>query len=108
MFSLPSLLLSCTDLQGSFSLTLPIGNDFLPDIRLLLYTVFLDGEVVADVEEFQVEKCLKHKVSRNTGSLMAPLMCYGLLWFLVLFYPQPSGASWIHVKADAPYFFAEK
>ncbi|XP_064026995.1 alpha-2-macroglobulin-like protein 1 [Pogoniulus pusillus] len=51
------------NVQGSFSLTLPIGNDFLPDIRLLLYTVFLDGEVVADVEEFQVEKCFKHKVA---------------------------------------------
>ncbi|XP_074757977.1 alpha-2-macroglobulin-like protein 1 [Athene noctua] len=50
-------------LQGSFSLTLTTGNDFLPDIQLLLYAVFLDGEVVADVEEFQVEKCFRHKVS---------------------------------------------
>lgn len=66
MFSTSSLLVSCTDLQGSFSLTLTIGNDFLPDIKLLLYAVFLDGEVVADVEEFEVEKCFRHKVSRNT------------------------------------------
>ncbi|XP_071618091.1 alpha-2-macroglobulin-like protein 1 isoform X2 [Heliangelus exortis] len=51
------------NLQGSFSLTLPIGNDFLPDIRLLLYAVFLDGEVVADVEEFQIEQCFRHKVA---------------------------------------------
>ncbi|NXN08148.1 A2ML1 protein, partial [Indicator maculatus] len=51
------------NLQGSFSLTLTIGNDFLPDIRLLLYAVFLDGEVVADVEQFEVEKCFKHKVA---------------------------------------------
>ncbi|XP_061217214.1 alpha-2-macroglobulin-like isoform X5 [Neopsephotus bourkii] len=51
------------NLQGSFSLTLTVGNDFLPDIHLLLYAVFLDGEVVADVEEFQVEKCFRHKVS---------------------------------------------
>ncbi|XP_010154554.1 PREDICTED: alpha-2-macroglobulin-like protein 1 [Eurypyga helias] len=51
------------NLQGSFSLTLTIGNDFLPDINLLLYTVFSDGEVVADVEEFKVEKCFRHKVS---------------------------------------------
>ncbi|XP_010131178.1 PREDICTED: alpha-2-macroglobulin-like protein 1, partial [Buceros rhinoceros silvestris] len=51
------------NLQGSFSLTLAIGNDFLPDIKLLLYAVFLDGEVVADVEEFQVEKCFRHKVA---------------------------------------------
>ncbi|XP_057285203.1 alpha-2-macroglobulin-like protein 1 isoform X2 [Pezoporus wallicus] len=51
------------NLQGSFSLTLTVGNDFLPDIQLLLYAVFLDGEVVADVEEFQVETCFRHKVS---------------------------------------------
>ncbi|XP_054246101.1 alpha-2-macroglobulin-like protein 1 [Indicator indicator] len=51
------------NLQGSFSLTLTVGNDFLPDIRLLLYAVFLDGEVVADVEQFEVEKCFKHKVA---------------------------------------------
>ncbi|KAM6381889.1 LOW QUALITY PROTEIN: alpha-2-macroglobulin-like protein 1 [Alca torda] len=51
------------NLQGSFSLTLTIGNDFLPDIKLLLYVVFLEGEVVAVVEEFEVEKCFRHKVA---------------------------------------------
>ncbi|NXV04643.1 A2ML1 protein, partial [Cettia cetti] len=48
---------------GSFSLTLPVGNDFLPDIKLLVYVVFSDGEVVADVEQFEVEKCFRHKVA---------------------------------------------
>ncbi|NWI96003.1 A2ML1 protein, partial [Pitta sordida] len=48
---------------GSFSLTLAIGNDFLPDIKLLVYAVFLDGEVVADVEQFELEKCFRHKVA---------------------------------------------
>ncbi|NWH35493.1 A2ML1 protein, partial [Chloropsis hardwickii] len=48
---------------GSFSLTLPVGNDFLPDIKLLVYAVFSDGEVVADVEQFEVEKCFQHKVA---------------------------------------------
>ncbi|NXP58503.1 A2ML1 protein, partial [Chloropsis cyanopogon] len=48
---------------GSFSLTLPVGNDFLPDIKLLVYAVFSDGEVVADVEQFEVEKCFRHKVA---------------------------------------------
>lgn len=65
MLFLSSLLLSSADLQGSFSLTLAVGSDFLPDIKLLLYAIFLDGEVVADVEEFQVEKCFRHKVSRT-------------------------------------------
>lgn len=95
MLSLSSLLLSCADLQGSFSLTLPVGNDFLPDIKLLVYAVFSDGEVVADVEQFEVEKCFRHKVSRkHTRNVIASLMCPGLLWFLVLFYPHPNGVSW--------------
>ncbi|XP_038009294.1 alpha-2-macroglobulin-like protein 1 [Motacilla alba alba] len=51
------------NLKGSFSLTLPVGNDFLPDIKLLVYAVFSDGEVVADVEQFEVEKCFSHKVA---------------------------------------------
>lgn len=105
MLSLSSLLLSCADLQGSFSLTLTIGNDFLPDIKLLLYAVFLYGEVVADMEEFQVEKCFRHKVSRNTRSVIASLICSGLLWFLVIFYPQLTGVNWIHTKPDAHYFW---
>jgi len=100
-----SLLLSRADLQGSFSLTLTIGNDFLPDIKLLVYAVFLDGEVVADAEEFQVEKCFRHKVGRSTRSVKTSVMCSGLLRFLVLFYPQPSVVSWIHAQPDAQYFW---
>ncbi|OXB72226.1 UNVERIFIED_CONTAM: hypothetical protein H355_013405, partial [Colinus virginianus] len=56
------------NLHGSFSLTLTIGNDFLLDIKLLVYTLFLDGEVVADVEEFQVAKCFRHKVELDFSS----------------------------------------
>ncbi|NWZ91880.1 A2ML1 protein, partial [Nesospiza acunhae] len=48
---------------GSFSLTLPIGNDFLPDIKLLVYAIFSDGEVVADTEEFVVAMCFSHQVA---------------------------------------------
>uniref|UniRef100_A0A8C5TSP3 Alpha-2-macroglobulin-like protein 1 n=1 Tax=Malurus cyaneus samueli TaxID=2593467 RepID=A0A8C5TSP3_9PASS len=51
------------NLQGSFTPTLPVGNDFLPDIKLLVYAVFSDGEVVADVEQFELETCFKHKVA---------------------------------------------
>lgn len=53
---------------------LTVGNESLPDIK----AVFLDGEVVADVEDFQVEKCFRHKVSRNTRSAKASLMCSNL------------------------------
>uniref|UniRef100_A0A8C3GE18 Alpha-2-macroglobulin-like protein 1 n=1 Tax=Cairina moschata TaxID=8855 RepID=A0A8C3GE18_CAIMO len=56
------------NLQGSFSFTLTVGNDFLPDIKLLVYALFLDGEVVADVEEFQVATCFKNKVAQDFSS----------------------------------------
>ncbi|NXC47034.1 A2ML1 protein, partial [Penelope pileata] len=56
------------NLHGSFSITLTIGNDFLPDIKFLVYALFLDGEVVADVEEFQVAKCFRHKVALDFSS----------------------------------------
>ncbi|XP_015727585.1 alpha-2-macroglobulin-like protein 1 isoform X2 [Coturnix japonica] len=56
------------NLHGSFSLTLTIGNDFLPDIKLLVYTLFSDGEVVADVEDFRVAKCFRHKVELDFSS----------------------------------------
>lgn len=106
MVFLPSWLLFCADLQGSFSLTLPVGNDFLPGIKLLVYVVLSDGEVVADVEEFEVEKCFRHKVSRNhTRNAIASLVCSGLLWVLVLFYPHQNGLGWIYTKPDAPYFW---
>ncbi|NXL21326.1 A2ML1 protein, partial [Setophaga kirtlandii] len=48
---------------GSFSLTLPVGNDFLPDIKLLVYAIFSDGEVVADMEQFDVDLCFSHQVA---------------------------------------------
>ncbi|NXX65292.1 A2ML1 protein, partial [Spizella passerina] len=48
---------------GSFSLTLPVGNDFLPNIKLLVYAIFSDGEVVADMEQFDVEMCFNHQVA---------------------------------------------
>ncbi|XP_010216078.1 PREDICTED: alpha-2-macroglobulin-like protein 1 [Tinamus guttatus] len=53
------------NLKGSFSLILTIGYDFLPDIKLLVYTIFSDGEVVADAQGFEVAKCLRHKVTLN-------------------------------------------
>ncbi|KAM8819938.1 alpha-2-macroglobulin-like protein 1 [Eudromia elegans] len=52
-------------LKGSFSLTLSVGYDFLFNIKLLVYAVFSDGEVVADTEEFEVEICFRNKVTLN-------------------------------------------
>ncbi|CAM4459798.1 unnamed protein product, partial [Caretta caretta] len=48
-------------LKGSFSLTLPISSELAPSARLLLYAIFADGEVAADVDVFTVSRCFKHK-----------------------------------------------
>ncbi|XP_053153741.1 alpha-2-macroglobulin-like protein 1 isoform X2 [Hemicordylus capensis] len=50
-------------LKGTFSLTLSVSADLAPIARLLLYAVFADGEVAADMEVFTVDKCFKHKVT---------------------------------------------
>nr|XP_034997143.1 alpha-2-macroglobulin-like protein 1 [Zootoca vivipara] len=50
-------------LKGTFSLTLSTSSDLAPTVRLLLYTVFLDGEVAADMDQFEIQKCFKHKVA---------------------------------------------
>nr|XP_056704308.1 alpha-2-macroglobulin-like protein 1 [Euleptes europaea] len=50
-------------LKGTFSLSLPVNMDLVPIARLLLYAVFADGEVAADVDVFRIEKCLRYQVS---------------------------------------------
>ncbi|KAL8202435.1 UNVERIFIED_CONTAM: hypothetical protein K2H54_014681, partial [Gekko kuhli] len=50
-------------LKGTFSLSLSTSMALAPSARLLLYAVFDDGEVAADVDVFTIEECLRHKVS---------------------------------------------
>ncbi|XP_054858472.1 alpha-2-macroglobulin-like protein 1 [Eublepharis macularius] len=50
-------------LKGTFALTLPASIELAPIARLLLYAVFEDGEVAADVDVFTIEKCFRHQVT---------------------------------------------
>uniref|UniRef100_A0ABM5FQT5 Alpha-2-macroglobulin-like protein 1 isoform X1 n=1 Tax=Pogona vitticeps TaxID=103695 RepID=A0ABM5FQT5_9SAUR len=50
-------------LKGTFSLTLSASSDLAPFAWLLLYAVFADGEVAADIDVFTIENCFKHKVT---------------------------------------------
>ncbi|XP_062975140.1 alpha-2-macroglobulin-like protein 1 isoform X2 [Elgaria multicarinata webbii] len=50
-------------LKGTFSLTLSTSSDLAPTAKLLVYAVFADGEVAADVDVFTIDKCFKHKVT---------------------------------------------
>ncbi|XP_077202032.1 alpha-2-macroglobulin-like protein 1 [Paroedura picta] len=49
-------------LKGTFSVSLSVTVDLAPTAWLLLYAVFADGEVAADVDVFSIEKCLRHQV----------------------------------------------
>ncbi|KAM6475570.1 alpha-2-macroglobulin-like protein 1 isoform 2-T2 [Liasis olivaceus] len=55
-------------LKGTFSLTLTTSSDLAPTARLLLFAVFADGEVAADVDVFKINKCFKHKVKLGFSS----------------------------------------
>ncbi|KAJ7316367.1 hypothetical protein JRQ81_002529 [Phrynocephalus forsythii] len=50
-------------LKGNFSLNLSTSSDVAPTAWLLLYAVFADGEVAADIDVFTIENCFKHKVT---------------------------------------------
>ncbi|XP_019399699.1 PREDICTED: alpha-2-macroglobulin-like protein 1 [Crocodylus porosus] len=46
-------------LKGHSSLTLPISIDLAPSSHLLVYAIFEDGEVAADMETFTIQKCFR-------------------------------------------------
>ncbi|XP_063150606.1 alpha-2-macroglobulin-like protein 1 [Candoia aspera] len=50
-------------LKGTFSLTLTTSSDLAPIAKLLLFAVFADGKVAADIDVFTINKCFKHKVT---------------------------------------------
>uniref|UniRef100_A0A8C3BDJ5 Alpha-2-macroglobulin-like protein 1 n=1 Tax=Cairina moschata TaxID=8855 RepID=A0A8C3BDJ5_CAIMO len=99
------------NLQGSFSFTLTVGNDFLPDIKLLVYALFLDGEVVADVEEFQVATCFKNKLYKTVFEDSFIIGGRGFPYHLEDFdaYPCLPQKSGLHKKThkEAPWYQSE-
>ncbi|XP_063290776.1 alpha-2-macroglobulin-like protein 1 [Pelobates fuscus] len=49
-------------LQGSFYLEIPVTDNMIPEISLLVFTVFMDGEVAADRATYTISTCFKNKV----------------------------------------------
>nr|XP_014351915.1 PREDICTED: alpha-2-macroglobulin [Latimeria chalumnae] len=49
-------------LKGSFSISIPIGPDVAPIVRMLIYTILPSGEVLADAVLFKVSNCFRNKV----------------------------------------------
>ncbi|XP_022350898.1 alpha-2-macroglobulin [Enhydra lutris kenyoni] len=50
------------DMNGHFSVSVPVETDIAPVARLLLFTILPDGEVVGDSAKYMVENCLANKV----------------------------------------------
>nr|XP_014352545.1 PREDICTED: alpha-2-macroglobulin-like [Latimeria chalumnae] len=49
-------------LKGTFLLSIPISPDVAPIARILIYTIFPSGEVLADAGQFKISKCFRNKV----------------------------------------------
>ncbi|KAJ1122237.1 hypothetical protein NDU88_000739 [Pleurodeles waltl] len=50
-------------LQGSFSIQFPTSPDMAPLAKVMVYTMFQDGEVTAATTSLHVSKCFKNKVT---------------------------------------------
>ncbi|OWK03734.1 A2M, partial [Cervus elaphus hippelaphus] len=53
------------DMQGHFSVSVPVESDIAPVARLLIYAILPDGEVIGDSARYEVEHCLTNKVGLN-------------------------------------------
>uniref|UniRef100_A0AAA9SLL8 Alpha-2-macroglobulin n=1 Tax=Bos taurus TaxID=9913 RepID=A0AAA9SLL8_BOVIN len=53
------------DMQGHFSMSVPVESDIAPVARLLIYAILPDGEVVGDSARYEIEHCLANKVGLN-------------------------------------------
>ncbi|XP_060269425.1 alpha-2-macroglobulin isoform X5 [Ovis aries] len=53
------------DMQGHFSISVPVESDIAPVARLLIYAILPDGEVVGDSARYEAEHCLTNKVGLN-------------------------------------------
>lgn len=51
-----------TGQNGTFTIPLVVSEKMAPALRLLVYTLHPDKELVADSVQLPVEKCFKHKV----------------------------------------------
>ncbi|VCX41196.1 unnamed protein product [Gulo gulo] len=50
------------DMNGHFSVLVPVETDIAPVARMLIFTILPDGEVVGDSAKYKVENCLANKV----------------------------------------------
>ncbi|XP_006875547.1 PREDICTED: alpha-2-macroglobulin-like [Chrysochloris asiatica] len=56
------------NMKGVFSLSFRVESDIAPTAQLLVYTILPNGEVVADVQKLEIEKCFANKVNLSFSS----------------------------------------
>ncbi|KAM7114384.1 pregnancy zone protein-like [Molossus nigricans] len=56
------------DMKGVFSFSFQVESDIAPTAQLLLYTILPNGEIVADIQKLQIEKCFANKVNLRFSS----------------------------------------
>uniref|UniRef100_L7M8R2 TEP1-F n=1 Tax=Rhipicephalus pulchellus TaxID=72859 RepID=L7M8R2_RHIPC len=66
--TLPSNMAEGSVSTGSFEFELEPDYSYVPRVKVLAFYVRPDGEVIADSEQFEVEKCLQNNVSMRFGS----------------------------------------
>ncbi|XP_014425634.2 alpha-2-macroglobulin-like isoform X2 [Pelodiscus sinensis] len=57
-----ALAVESNDVNGTFSLMLPVESDIAPLAQMLIYTTSPHQEIIADSVKFQVENCFANKV----------------------------------------------
>ncbi|KAL1422269.1 hypothetical protein MTO96_022148 [Rhipicephalus appendiculatus] len=66
--TLPSNMAEGSVSTGSFEFELEPDYSYVPRVKVLAFYVRPDGEVIADSEQFEVEKCLQNNVTMRFGS----------------------------------------
>ncbi|XP_064411132.1 alpha-2-macroglobulin-like protein 1 [Latimeria chalumnae] len=51
------------EMNGMFSVSLPITAHLAPVAKMLIYTILPDGEVLADAARFKISSCFRNKVN---------------------------------------------
>ncbi|XP_040828168.1 pregnancy zone protein-like [Ochotona curzoniae] len=51
------------DLKGEFSFSFRVEADIAPTAHVLIYAILPDGEIIADVEDMEIENCFANKVN---------------------------------------------
>ncbi|XP_050045323.2 pregnancy zone protein-like isoform X7 [Dermacentor andersoni] len=66
--TLPSNMAEGSASTGSFEFELEPDFSYVPRVKVLVFYIRPDAEVIADAEQFEVEKCLQNNVTMRFGS----------------------------------------